>query len=112
MLRIYAVVLQTVFNLAQQEDYQDVIDPYYTLIGYHNSIRELGGTVRLLQDDIPKRIKRIQNKYGMSSRRILYHNRNIEITSRMSSYEIPNKLRQLETDFRSKGCLDTAVAQI
>lgn len=110
LLRIYAVVLQTVFNLAQQEDYQDVIDPYYTLIGYHNSIRELGGTVRLLQDDIPKRIKRIQNKYGMSSRRILYHNRNIEITSRMSSYEIPNKLRQLETDFRSKDCLDTAVA--
>ena len=108
LLRVYAVILQTVYNLAQQDEFQDVIDPYYTLIGYHNSIRELGGTVRLLQDDIPKRILRIQNRYQMSKRRYLNHR--IEITSRMNSFEIPNKLKQLETGFASKECLDTAVA--
>ncbi len=108
LLRVYAVILQTVYNLAQQDEFQDVIDPYYTLIGYHNSIRELGGTVRLLQDDIPKRILRIQNRYQMSKRRYLNHR--IEITSRMNSFEIPNKLKQLETSFASKECLDTAVA--
>lgn len=108
LLRVYAIILQTVYNLAQQEEFQDVIDPYYTLVGYHNSIRELGGTVRLLQDDIPKRIQRIQNRYQMSRRRFLSHR--IEITSRMNSYEIPNKLKQLETGFTSKDCLDTAVA--
>lgn len=108
LLRIYAVILQKVYDLAQQEEFRDVIDPYYTLIGYHNSIRELGGTVRLLQDDIPKRIVRIQKKYRMSRRR--YANHRIEITSRMSSFEIPNKLRQLETDSSSRDCLDTAVA--
>ena len=108
LLRIYAVLLQKVYDLAQREEFRDVIDPYYTLIGYHNSIRELGGTVRLLQDDIPKRIVRIQKKYHMSKRR--YANHRIEITSRMSSFEIPNKLRQLETDSSSRDCLDTAVA--
>lgn len=108
LLRVYAVILQTVYNLAQQEEFQDVIDPYYTLIGYHNSIRELGGTVRLLQDDIPKRIQRIQNRFQMSKRR--YLNQRIEITSRMNSFEIPNKLKQLETGFPEKKVLDTAVA--
>ena len=108
LLRVYAVILQTVYNLSLQEEFKDAIDPYYTLIGYHNSIRELGGTVRLLQDDIPKRIQRIQTRYHMSKRRFLNHR--IEITSRMSSFEIPNKLKQLETEYTDRGCLDTAVA--
>ncbi|MFR6421646.1 MAG: hypothetical protein ACLUOO_03130 [Coprococcus sp.] len=51
-----------------------MIDPYYSLVGYFNSIRELGGAVRLLQDDIPKRIYRIKNKYGLDKQRYLNHN--------------------------------------
>ena len=85
-----------------------MIDPYYSLVGYYNSIRELGGAVRLLQDDIPKRIYRIKTKYNMDKVRFL--NKKVEITSRMSSYEIPNKLRQLEATCDSRDCLDTAVA--
>ena len=85
-----------------------MIDPYYSLVGYFNSIRELGGAVRLLQDDIPKRIYRIKNKYGLDKQR--YLNLNVEITSRMSSYKIPEKLNQLETTCASKDCLDTAIA--
>lgn len=36
--------------------------------------------------------------------------RNEEITSRMASFRIPEKLSQLETTFEKKGCLDTAIA--
>ena len=108
LLRTYAIVLQKAYDLSLQEEFRDVIDPYYTLVGYYNSIRELGGTVRLLQDDIPKRIQRIKNKYHMDKQRFL--NRREEITSRMSSFQIPNKLKQLETSFEHKECLDTAVA--
>lgn len=108
LLRIYAIVLQTVYSLSLEDKYKDAIDPYYSLVGYYNSIRELGGAVRLLQDDIPKRILRIKNKYHMS--KVRYLNRKVEITSRMSSYEIPNKLKQLEAACESKDCLDTAVA--
>jgi hypothetical protein len=32
-------------------------DGYWTLVGYHNSIRELGRTATLARDDIPSRIK-------------------------------------------------------
>lgn len=108
LLRTYAIILQTTYSLSLKDEYKDFIDPYYSLVGYYNSIRELGGAVRLLQDDIPKRIYRIKNKYHMD--KVRYLNRKVEITSRMSSYEIPNKLKQLETTCGSKDCLDTAVA--
>ena len=55
-----------------------------------------------------KTIYRIKNKYGLDKQRYLNHN--VEITSRMSSYKIPEKLNQLETTCDSKECLDTAIA--
>lgn len=108
LLRAYAIILQTTYSLSLKDEYKDFIDPYYSLVGYYNSIRELGGAVRLLQDDIPKRMYRIKTKYHMD--KVRYLNRKVEITSRMSSFEIPNKLKQLETTCKSKDCLDTAVA--
>lgn len=108
LLWIYAIILQAAYTYSLQEEYRDVIDPYYSLVGYFNSIRELGGAVRLLQDDIPKRIHRIRRKYGLEKERYLH--RNEEITSRMASYRIPEKLNQLEATIDSKDCLDTAIA--
>lgn len=110
LLRAYSIILQCTYDLSLDEECQEYIDPYYSLVGYYNSIRELGGAVRLLQDDIPDRIQRIKKKYGMSKQRFLNRNTNVEITSRMSSYEIPRKLNQLETPYTAKGCLDTAIA--
>ena len=108
LLRVYSIILQSTYNLSQDDEWKDFIDPYYSLVGYYNSIRELGGAVRLLQDDIPDRIQRIRKKYGMSKQRFLNHK--VEITSRMSSYDIPRKLSQLETPYTSRDCLDTAIA--
>ena len=108
LLRVYSIILQSAYNLSLDDEYKDVIDPYYTLVGYYNSIRELGGAVRLLQDDIPDRIQRIKKKYGMSRQRFLNHK--VEITSRMPSYDIPKKLSQLETPYTDSNCPDTAIA--
>jgi hypothetical protein len=108
ILRVYAVLLQKAFELSKIDEYKDYLDPYYTLIGYFNSIRELGGTVRLLQDDIPARIKRIVKKYDYSSPR--YLNRTKEITSRVSSYQIAELLEKLTINYPDKECLDAAIA--
>lgn len=108
LLRIYSILLQEAYALSFDEECIDYIDPYYSLVGYYNSIRELGGAVRLLQDDIPDRIQRIKKKYNMEKQRFLNHR--VEITSRMSSYDIPKKLNQLEITCKSKDCLDTAIA--
>ena len=107
-LRAYAIVLQTVSELMEAEKYRDAIDPYYTMVGYFNSIRELGGTVRLLQDDIPKRINRLKKKYNFATTRYLH--KRIEITSRIPSSKITEKLQELEIASDQKGALDTAIA--
>lgn len=107
LLRVYAIVLQKGCDLLGDND-SSLVDPYYTLVGYFNSIRELGGMVRLLQDDIPKRIHRLQKRYESAKER--YLSRRVEITSRMPSYQIPNKLKQLETTVSERACLDTAIA--
>lgn len=110
LLQIYAILLQESYSLYLDEGTRPYIDPYYSLVGYYNSIRELGGAVRLLQDDIPKRMFHIKKKYGMERQRFLNGSNNVEITSRMQSYKIPEKLKQLETSCGKKECLDTAVA--
>ncbi|MDW7662648.1 MAG: DISARM system helicase DrmA [Bacillota bacterium] len=109
LLRVYAILLQTVYDMSEKEEYKDFIDPYYTLIGYFNSIRELGGTVRLLNDDIPARIERIKNKYGHPKQRFV-SNRHREITSRMSSYRIAELLEQLSIPWTEKNSLHAAIA--
>lgn len=110
LLRTYAIILQTVYDLSLKDEYKGTIDPYYTLVGYYNSIRELGGAVRLLQDDIPKRINRLKKRYGMDKTRYLNKSASVEITSRMPSYKIPDQLKKLETPYTGKECLDTAIA--
>ena len=108
LLRVYAVVLQTAFVLSEQEENKALIDPYYTLVGYFNSIRELGGAVRLLQDDIPARIYRLENRYDYAKSRKIFQR--VEITSRISSTKIGEILKKLETPYGDKSCYDTAIA--
>ncbi len=110
LLRTFAATLQEVKNLSNDPNYLPYIDPYYTLVGYFNSIRELGGAARLIDDDIPKRIKRIckMHKIDDKQKRILKHNR--EITSRINSDEIKKELDLLEVDSTNSECVDTAIA--
>lgn len=112
LLRVYAIILQTVFELAQHEEYKDYVDPYYTLIGYFNSIRELGGAVRLLDDDIPSRIENLKKKYGHELRRFLSKKK--EITSRIPSYKITKILEELTEEYKpgqsKQSCYDVVIA--
>lgn len=107
LLRVYAILIQEALHLSEVPEYKDLIDPYYTLIGYFNSIRELGGTVRLLQDDIPKRQKWIKKHYGHSQQRFFKYK---EITSRMTSDRIAGLLGELESKKGDRDFLDVAIA--
>ncbi|MED0958225.1 DISARM system helicase DrmA [Bacillus paramycoides] len=94
LLRVYAVLLQTTENLLADKELSRYVDPYRTLVGYFNSVRELGGAVRLLDDDIKKRIQTLQKKHSYAKPR--YINRKPELTSRVQSSQIPRVLEQLE----------------
>lgn len=67
-------------------------DPYMSLIGYYNSIRELGGAMNLVRDDIKTGRLAVLAGRGFPHRR-LYEIK--ELTSRESSRQIPRTLDQL-----------------
>ena len=66
-----------------------------TLVGYFNSMRELGGTRRLIDDDIQSRLQKMDQR-GLAKRS---HLEVKELTSRIASTEIPIILDQLEVPF-------------
>lgn len=93
MIRVYLAAMASAQFL--YEKYGQKVDPWMTLVGYFNSIRELGGTRRLVDDDIRIRLARMSQR-GLANRYI----REIdELTSRKSSTEIPEILDKLETPF-------------
>ncbi|QDU88400.1 hypothetical protein Pla175_17760 [Pirellulimonas nuda] len=77
------------------EKYGKAADPWMTLVGYFNSIRELGGMRRLVDDSIQSRCQR-QDRRGLAKR---YLGSPAELTSRMRSEEIPRTLDHLESVF-------------
>ncbi|MEE1059784.1 MAG: DISARM system helicase DrmA [Treponema sp.] len=114
LIRLYSAILQKAFELAKTPEYEDFIDPYYTLIGYFNSIRELGGAVRLLDDDIVKRIDHLIDKYEYKNHRYMSVYSKKEITSRIKSYEISEILEHLAIPYKKneerQDCYDVVIA--
>lgn len=74
-------------------------DSYMTLVGYFNSLRELGGALRLVEDDVPARL-RVLEKRGFGPGRIIYETQ--ELTSRKRSSQIPAVLKQLDITFADR----------
>lgn len=67
-------------------------DAWMTLVGYFNSIRELGGTRRIVEDEISSRLRRMDER-GLANR---YLQSIEELTSRKSATDIPQILDRLE----------------
>ena len=80
--------------VADEERVQGRLDPFWTLVMYHNSLRELGRSGALLLDDINGRLEIRANRLGMELRKIRAAS-TIELTSRRGPEELPNDLRRL-----------------
>ena len=113
LIRVYVALLTAAQSLFKH--YGLVADPYMTLVGYFNSLRELGGMRRLSEDDVQTRSFRVAlasnvQRPGLEQRSV----RNVdELTSRVSNKEIPRKLDQLEVKFKHEwGKEDTRAIDI
>ncbi len=93
IIRVYLAVLAASQILYEQ--YGEKVDPWMTLVGYFNSLRELGGTRRLVDDDIRNRLNKMEQR-GLAKRNRLIVD---ELTSRKDSTEIPQLLDKLEIPF-------------
>ncbi|HEX2915472.1 MAG TPA: DISARM system helicase DrmA [Chloroflexia bacterium] len=94
LIRVYVAYLSAAQYLYERK-YGAAVDPYMTLVGYFNSLSDLGGTRRLVEDDVRSRLQRMDER-KLANRKYL----NLEeLTSRRSSVDIPRLLDKLERKF-------------
>lgn len=68
-------------------------DPYWTLVAYFNSMRELGGALVMMLDDVNDSIAVYARSHGVAARPRI--DDPLELTSRVDSKEIPGTLERL-----------------
>ncbi|HEX4999628.1 MAG TPA: DISARM system helicase DrmA [Terriglobia bacterium] len=91
-------------------------DPYMSVLGYFNSLRELGGCRRILEEQIQDIIKRYGERKRLNETPGLFHNRKsftevVELTSRIPTEKIAEAKQRLERPFHDKDRrVDCAIA--
>jgi hypothetical protein len=95
MIRVYVAAMAAAQSLYKR--YGEAADPYMTLVGYFNSIRELGGMRRVMDDTINSRLRRMERR-GLANREIYFYTVD-ELTSRKNASEIPRTLNNLERPY-------------
>jgi hypothetical protein len=119
MLRVYLALLgsgQRWHNqLKKRGEKSNASDPYMTLVGYFNSLRELGGARRIIEDEVRNRLagyssrKRIGETQGLfDDRKVGYEP--VELTSRVSTDKVSLAKRRLALLFSDESHVDVAIA--
>lgn len=90
-------------------------DPYMTVLGYFNSLRELGGARRILEEQVHNTVQRYGERTRVGERHGLLQNRKMisdvmELTSRIPTDRVASARRRLECPFHEKERVDCAIA--
>ena len=90
-------------------------DPYMTVLGYFNSLRELGGARRILEEEVQNTIKQYGRRKRVGERRGLFQDRKtfsevVELTSRVSTNQVADARRRLDRPFHEPRRVDCAIA--
>jgi hypothetical protein len=90
-------------------------DPYMTLLAYFNSLRELGGSRRIVEDEITARLRIYWKRRRRQPEERRFVSRTIrrspvELTSRVSTDEVAAARRQLALSIASPERVDFALA--
>ncbi|MCB0198031.1 MAG: helicase, partial [Anaerolineae bacterium] len=96
LIRVYVAYMAAAQQLYEKYGSQ-LVDPYLTTVGYFNSIRELGGMRRAVDDAVRTRLRKADER-GLAKRFIEHYNVE-ELTSRKGASDIPLILDQLEIPF-------------
>lgn len=82
-------------------------DPYWTMVAYFNSLRELGGALILMQDDVNDTLRLLAQARNEPVRQLGAVE---ELTSRRSQQDVRHMLEQLATPADKDGALDVVLA--
>jgi Helicase conserved C-terminal domain len=108
MIRVYASLLQTLGEAAESRLPKAVFDPYWTLVGYFNSLRVLGGARMQVQDDVVGYMKVIAGRNHTRQREL--GDEPVELTSRRPSTEMKPSLKKMSTSYGETGSPDVVIA--
>lgn len=98
--RTSAALLQGCRTIELPEDVDESVrNPYWTMIQYFNSLRELGRALTLLQADIPEYMWAIVSRSQIPKERVRTLYNFDELTSRKSAQEIPEILEALNINY-------------
>lgn len=109
MIRVMAALLYATRYLSEQDDIsEEVIDAYWTLTSYFNTLRELGGAIIRVVDDIQDRFLYLQSAkfskvYAMKTQNQRY-TKYKELTSREKSQDIGKVIQdELTIQYKKDG---------
>ena len=90
-------------------------DPYMTIVGYFNSLRELGGARRILEEEVQHTTKRYSERRRLGETQGLFRDRPafsevLELTSREPTDRVAEARRRLERPFHERDRVDCAIA--
>ncbi len=107
---------QTAYEQAGgRKNKENPADPYMTLLGYFNSLRELGGSRRIVEDEIRTRLSQYSRRRRLEPEDRLFSDRDIdydvlELTSRVSTSDVAAAKRRLSLPFYEDENVDVALA--
>ena len=104
LIRTYASLLQAAGEIPGSNEARD---PYWTLVGYFNSLRVLGAATIQVRDDVADRVSLLAARTVASPRKT---DELIELTSREQSTAIPDHLKHMEVQFPNQQALDLILA--
>ena len=89
------------------------LDPYYTLVSYYNTIKDLGAAFRTFEDTIPSYMgvinKTSESKFQSENNAdasLVHILQKKELTGRINAADIPKILQQIETKLGDEEVLD------
>jgi len=85
-------IWSSIFRTCHENSNNEMIKYFWSLVGYYNSIRELGGGRALYKEDIVERLSHITRERNI----ILDPENVIELSSRRDSTDLPQILQELE----------------
>jgi hypothetical protein len=119
LLRTYLALLgaaQKAYDAAGgKRNRENAADPYMTLVGYFNSLRELGGSRRIVEDEVRTRLsgyalrRRVDESEGLFVNRTIAYDV-VELTSRVDTDKVAEAKRRLAQPFHQKDRVDVAIA--
>lgn len=91
---VIASLMQSIFQIRESGKAPEAsVNPYWTCVGYFNSLRELGGAHVLMLDDVRRQTAFLAGRAGVAARPM--EEPPLELSSRVPSREIPEILVKL-----------------